>query len=154
MARVERAWTFAVDEAASTAWAWLEPSPESAARLGLRCRLAAEGGMPATGFVDLVVDDDLVFADGPPAALTRSAFRISQLRLSFDGPRPRTRTLNASYHRDDGTYVTAVALDDPLLEGLMAGYTLWVDEPLAPGRAEITLKGTRDAITSLVDICP
>ncbi len=53
--------------------------------------------------------------------------------LSFDGLRPRTRTRKACYDRARGRDVIGVALDDPFLEGLMAGYTLWVDEPLTPG---------------------
>lgn len=150
-----RPWAFELDAEAARARAWLEPWPRRDAGVGLRCGLAAPASTAeSAGFVDLVVDDGVFFRGRPPPALRDSAFRISQLRLSFDGPRPRTRTLNARYDRASGHYVTGIALDDPLLEGLMAGYTLWLDEPLASGRVELTLAGSRDAITQLIDVCP
>jgi len=150
-----RQWAFALDADAAQARAWLAPWPGRGAWIGLRCGLAAPASSESGhGFVDLVVDDGLFFRGDRPPALTDRAFRISALRLSFDGPQPRTRTLNARYDRASGRYVTGVALDDPLLEGLMAGYTLWVDEPLAPGRVELTLAGSRDAITELIGACP
>jgi hypothetical protein len=153
-------WRFAVDDARGFASAWVRPWPERSALVGLRCVVRPTAAVddqvrePAAGFVDLIVVDDLFFDGARPVALTSGPFQISQIRLSFDGPRPRTRTLNTRYDPDRGTYVTGVALDDPLLEGLMAGYTLWVDEPLEPGRVSLPLTGSRDAITSLIAVCP
>ncbi|NBB70760.1 MAG: hypothetical protein GVY33_10640, partial [Alphaproteobacteria bacterium] len=156
-------WVFARDAAAARAAAWIAPAgPEG--RISLRCvtaprartvPAAAEGvvAAPATpGFVDLVVDAGVFFADGRPGALRSAPFRISELRIVIDGA--IRRSFNARYVRDRDHYVTSIALDDPFLEGLMAGYTLWVDEPLAEGRVRTTLAGSRDAVTSLIDACP
>jgi hypothetical protein len=154
-------WVFARDRAGARAAAWIAPAgPEG--RISLRCvtaprarTVSAEGvvAAPATpGFVDLVVDAGVFFADGRPGALRSAPFRISELRIAIDGA--IRRSFNARYVRDRDHYVTSIALDDPFLEGLMAGYTLWVDEPLAEGRVRTTLAGSRDAVTSLIDACP
>lgn len=154
-------WVFARDGAARAA-AWIAPA-DAAGRISLRCvtaprsrsvQAAAEGVASAAtpGFVDLVVDDGVFFADARPQALRSAPFRISELRIAIDDA--IRRSFNARYVRERRHYVTSIALDDPFLEGLMAGYTLWLDEPLAEGRVRTTLAGSRDAITSLIDACP
>jgi len=154
-------WVFARDGAARAA-AWIAPA-DAAGRISLRCvtaprsrsvQAAADSvAVAATpGFVDLVVDAGVFFPDVRPQALRSAPFRISELRIAIDGA--IRRSFNARYARERRHYVTSIALDDPFLEGLMAGYTLWLDEPLADGRVRTTLTGSRDAITSLIDACP
>jgi hypothetical protein len=117
-----------------------------ARRVVLRCAVGREG------FVDLTIADAWFFPRVRPAALVGGPFAISQLRLAVDGG--RARTLNARYDRASRRYTTTLAVDDPLLERLMAGHRLTLDEPLAPGAVALGLAGTRAAISRVLARCP
>ena len=126
--------------------AYLALPDAPARRVVLRCAVDREG------FVDLAIADAWFFARVRPAELLGGQFAISELRLAVDGG--RARPLNARYDRADRRYTTTLAVDDPLLERLMAGHRLTLDEPLAPGAVALGLAGTRAAISRVLARCP
>ena len=139
----EAAWQ--IDVRAEDVVAYLATPAAPARRVLLRC---ARG---APGFLDLAVADGWFFAGVRPPALLHRPFTISALRLAVDDGGPRT--FNARYDRAARRYATTLATDDPLVERLMAGHRLELDEPLAPGVASLSLAGSRAAITPLLAHC-